>query len=152
KALPDVESAGGIFNLSLNGNNTHTNFVIEGRPRPAPGQRPAAGCSSGTTGYLDCMGIKLIPGRGVTDQDKPDGPQVVVVSESFARRFFGDEDGVGKRIGTGRDDKPTWREIVGVVGDVKHFALELDMRPNMYFPHSQISSRRMSIVLRVKGD
>ena len=103
-----------------------------------------------TPNYFRSMGIRLLRGRELTDADNADAPKAVVISETMARRYFPDEDPLGKRLvfGGGKD----LREIVGVTFDVKFFGLNVDARPSMYFPHAQSPARGMSLVVRAQGD
>jgi putative ABC transport system permease protein len=150
KGLPGVESVGAISSLPLGGGGTDADFVIEGRPKPEPGNEPVAWYSSVTPDYFTAMGLKLINGRLFTDRDGADSPQVLLISEKMADRYFPGEDPVGKRIGGG-GNPIVWREIVGVVGDVKHFGLDAEARPTMYFPESQIPARGMVLTIRAHG-
>jgi putative ABC transport system permease protein len=101
-----------------------------------------------TPDYFRAMGIRLLRGREFSDADNADGPKVVLISERMARRYFPDEDPMGKRLLFGKDA----REIVGIMSDVKFFGLNQDARPSMYFPHAQIPARGMSLVIRTWGD
>jgi putative ABC transport system permease protein len=77
----------------------------------------------------------------------------VVISQKFVERYFPDEDPIGRRIGDQPSGpKANWREIVGVVGDVKQFGLDVDSRVTMYLPHSQQPARFMTVVVRGTGD
>ena len=148
--LPGVQSAGAVSSLPLSGGGTDSDFAIEGRPPAEPGHPQVAWYSSVTTGYFRAMGIRLLRGRELTEADNADGPRAVVISETMARRYFPEEDPLGKRLvfGGGKD----LREIVGVISDVKFFGLNLDARPSMYFPHAQNPARGMSLVVRTQGD
>ncbi|MGH9831801.1 MAG: ABC transporter permease [Blastocatellia bacterium] len=150
KTLPGAQSAAAVSSLPLAGFDTDTGFVIEGRPAPAPDQRPVAWISSVTHDYFRTMGMRLIAGREFTEHDNGNAAKVVIISEATARRHFPNEDPIGKRIGNGRPDG--WREIIGVTTDVKHFGLSQDARVSMFFPHQQRPSRRMNIVLRTATD
>jgi predicted permease len=148
--LPGVESVGAVSSLPLGGGGTDTTFAIEGRPQPEADRLPGAWYSKVTPDYFRAMGIRLLRGRVFTEADTADAPRVAVISETMARRYFSDEDPLGKRLlfGGGRDR----REIVGVVADVKHFGLNLDPRPSMYFSEAQYAERGMSLVVRTPGE
>jgi putative ABC transport system permease protein len=86
-------------------------------------------------GYFRAMGIPLLRGRSFTDQDRGDAPGVVIINETLARRYFPDEDPVGKRLGFSR---PTdWREIVGVTRDTRNYGLDEEVKPEAYMPLTQ---------------
>lgn len=150
--IPGVESAAAASTLPLQGDATDTSFIIEGRPLPLPDQVPVAWFSGVTKGYHEMMGIALLKGRTFTDYDGPDAPRVVVINETMARRYWPDEDPVGKRIGNRNPSQPNWREIVGVVRNVKFFGLDQEQPPAMYFPHAQLPSRSMILALRTRLD
>jgi putative ABC transport system permease protein len=88
--------------------------------------------------YFDTMGIPLLQGRQFTEQDTATSPNVVVISETMARRYWPNEDPIGKRIATGRIRKPEdWIQVIGVVKDVRQFKLTIDPKPQMYLSHKQ---------------
>jgi putative ABC transport system permease protein len=148
--LPGVQSAGAVSSLPLSGGGTDSGFAIEGRPQPAPDRQPVAWYAKVTPDYFRTMGIRLMRGRVFTEADNLDASRVVVISETMARRYFPDEDPLGKRLLF--DDGKDRREIVGIVADVRHFGLNLDARPTMYFSQSQSPNRGMSLVVRASGD
>jgi putative ABC transport system permease protein len=100
-----------------------------------------------TPGYFDAMGVSLVSGRDLDAADGAGKPLVAVVNETLARQFFPEGDAVGKRIKRILDDNE-WRTIVGVVRDVRGFALEVQARPQVYHPHAQEPWSEMAIVLR----
>jgi putative ABC transport system permease protein len=92
-----------------------------------------------TNGYMETLGMKLKRGRLLTEADMRLGaPRVIVVNETFATRIFGNENPLGRRVsGWTSGPAPEWREIVGVVGDVRAFGLENEVPPEMYMPMTQ---------------
>src|ERR1044071_8945077 len=99
------------------------------------------------------MGIPLLSGRYFTEQDVETAPPVVIISESLARRFFPGEDPVGKRLKAGdADTQGPWATIAGLVGDVKHSALDAAPRPQLYFPYTQKLWGHLAIVARASAD
>lgn len=149
KATPGVESAATISTLPLSGNQSDTNFLIEGRPAPPPNQEPTAWFNSVSSDYFQTMQLRLIKGRAFSENDNEKAPLVAIISEAMARKFWPNEDPIGKRIGRGPDK---WREIVGVVRDIKHFSLDSDAPPTMYFPMRQVPARAMNLVVRTSPD
>ena len=150
RAIPGVESASTIVPLPLSGSNMTTSFDIQERPLPE-GQRPAAPVRLIATDYFKTMGIPVRQGRIFDERDQLDSAPVVIVNERFAQKYFPGEDVVGKRIQAGfaADDKgERIREIVGVVGNVKHLSLRNEDSPEMYLPRTQIPFGIMSIVIR----
>ena len=149
-AVPGVESAGAVSILPLAGNDS-SNFVqIEGREPLPPGQALRAGRRNVSLDYFRALSIPVKRGRAFTQADAEGAPPVLVINEALARAFFPGEDPVGKRVRTG--DRSPWVEVVGVVGDVRHRGLDVDTRPEMFFPHLQTPSRQMTLVVRTSGD
>ena len=149
KALPGVQSAATISTLPLSGNQTDTSFLIEGRPAPPPNQEPVAWYNSVSPDYFKTMQLRVVKGRSFSDTDTDKSPLVVVISETMARKYWPNEDPLGQRIGRGPD---RWRQIVGIVRDVKHFGLDADTPPTMYLPMRQAPGRGMNLVVRASGD
>jgi len=150
RALPGVEAASTIVPLPLSGSNMVTSFDIEERPAPE-GQRPGAPVRIIATDYFPTMGIPVRAGRVFDQRDQLDSTPVVIVNERFAQKFFPGQNVVGKRImpGFSADDSgEKMREIVGVVGNVKHLSLRNEDSPEMYLPRTQIPFNIMSIVIR----
>jgi putative ABC transport system permease protein len=153
KALPGVESAGAVYPLPLSGGEEGSGFQIEGQPPPAPGQSRSSGPRWVSSDYFHTLGVTLLKGRAFTSQDGSAAPRVMVINEAMARSFFPDTDPLGKRIAfNSTDGAPNWREIVGVVKDVRHRALDADPRPEMYFPFTQFPLAFMTVVLRTSDD
>ena len=145
KTLPGAQSVAAVSALPLDGVNTDTSFQIEGRPAPPPDQQPVAWFSSVSPNYFNTIGMKLSKGRLFTDRDNENSPLVVIISETMARQYWPNEEPLGKRIGRGPN---LWREVVGVVKDVKHFGLDANTPPSMYFPMRQVPARGMTLVVR----
>ena len=160
-ALPGVEAAGGINVLPLGGQRGRMSFSIEGRPAAA-GDTRVAEAALATPGYFRTLGIDLIRGRLFDDGEDAQKPTAIVVSESFVRRFFRDEDPIGKRIAAGarvgvapgplQQQAPNWMTIVGVVRDVKSSGLDTDAAPAIYRSVWQLSNLNLAAAVRVKGD
>ena len=101
------------------------------------------------------MSIPLLRGREFSTQDREDTPVVVVVNETFVRRLFANQDPIGARVRWSRDDPASWKTIVGVVGDVKHFGLDQSEEPAVYDLYSQTQEpwkRWMSLAVRSTRD
>jgi putative ABC transport system permease protein len=149
QTLPGAQAVAANSTLPLSGVDTDTSFMIEGRPEPPPNQKPVAWHNEISPDYFRAMGMRLIKGRVFTDRDDEKSPSVVIISEAMAKRYWPDEDPLGKQIGSGPGH---WREIVGVVKDVKHFGLDADTPPSMYLPVRQVPSRGMTLVVRTAGE
>ena len=151
KSLPGVQSVAYSTSVPMTGVDTDTGFIVEGRPIPPPDERPSSWFSVVSPEYFDTMKISLRQGRAFAATDHETAPKVVLISEATARRYWPNENPVGKRVGFGME-KPDWREIVGVVADVHHFGLSADSRPTMYFCSLQISRSVTNVLMRVQGD
>lgn len=145
-ALPGVEDAGAVQSLPMI-NDYVLSFRIDGRPEPPHGEEPSAIYYSVGPGYFDAMGIPLVRGRGFLPGDHAGARAVAVVSESFAARFFPGGDPIGQRIDIGGGE-PAWREIVGVVADVRHYGLDARLEPQMYEPFAQNPFGNAFLVLK----
>ena len=152
RTLPGVVSAGAVFPLPLSGSNRANTFEIAGRPPANPGEEVDANDRITTPDYFRAMGIPLLKGRVFTERDNADAPEVVVINETFARRFFPNEDPLGKRIITDRENNPSGMEIVGVVGDVRHKSLDVEGGAEFYHSYLQTPERSMSLVVRAATD
>jgi putative ABC transport system permease protein len=153
QALPGVEAAGAIMPLPLSGNGWQTDFYVEGTPVPKPGDAPNSDYHMVTPGYFTAMGPRLLRGRLFGDSDAKDAPPVMVVSRSFAERYFHGEDPVGKRIKLGgANSKRPWTTIVGEVASTKQYGLDTKTKTEFYLPATQRPNNFMSLVIRAKGD
>lgn len=153
ESIPGVVSAGGVTGLPMVSGSPRSSFIIEGRPI-SPGEvSPNSDRKVTTSNYLQTMGIPLIRGRYFTDQDNAEAPGVVIIDDSFARLYWSDEDPIGKRISfEGGPSTPRWREIVGVVGRVKNYGLDVESKQVLYYPHLQSSAREMGLAVRTERD
>jgi putative ABC transport system permease protein len=155
EALPGVESVGMISFSPLSGATFYLDFAIEGQPAPGPGNTLTAQYRSISASYFRVMEIPLKRGREFTATDRMGASGVAIINETMARRFWPNEDPIGKHISLEKsmgEGEPPWREIVGVAGDVKHFGLDADVRPEMYVPDAQQPSGSSAIVIRTSSD
>lgn len=141
RALPGVEAAGGSMILPMTDNSIHISFEDPEHPLPK-GQLESARLDVVSDGYFGTMQIPLLAGRDFTSADTEKSPQVMIVSQAFAQKHFHGENVLGKKLkpGAGDDGPPEWREIVGVVGDVRHSATARELDPMYYLPASQLGS------------
>jgi putative ABC transport system permease protein len=148
--LPGVLSASAVLPLPLDGNEVGTYLAIEGQP-VAEANRARTGYSWVEPGYFRTVGIPLIKGRDFTVADDLNATPAVMINQTAARRFFPGLDPIGRRIkpGIGNGYKtPPWREIVGVVGDVKQYGLASAPGPEAYVPLAQSPLGSMNFVVR----
>jgi predicted permease len=153
-ALPGVESAAAGYPLPLTSGNIGISFTIEGRP-VAPGDEPGAAVGIATPGYFETLRIPILAGRAFTARDGTKAPPVVIVNEAFARKFFPDENPIGKRLTSDLGDgvvKHPVREIIGVAGSVKRQQLTAELDPQYYLPYAQAVITSPTLSIRTAGD
>jgi predicted permease len=143
RALPGVQSAGGVLILPMTSNGAVISFENPERPVPE-GDQPGADLNLITPGYFGTLQIPVLDGRDFTERDDEKSAQVMIVNQAFAQKFFPGENALGKRLkpgaGSGDPAGPPWREIVGVVGDIRLGATQRELRPAMYLPAAQVYS------------
>ncbi len=148
--LPGVQAVGGTQSLPFYGDYI-LGFGIEGRPEPPPGEMPSTNYYAVSPGYFKAMGISLLRGRLFTERDREGTPNVAVINETMARRFFPDEDPIGQRIQVTQGPRD-FAEIVGIVGDVKQYGLDTAAPAQTYEPFAQEPFPYMNVVVRTTED
>ena len=142
RAVPGVRSVGGVLVLPMTQDRIIITFEDPQHPVPEA-QQPFADLTPTSPGYFATMQIPLLAGRDFTERDDKDASQVMIVNRAFADKFFPGESVIGKKLkpgaGTGAKSGPPWREIVGVVGNVRLSATQREMRPAMYLPEAQLA-------------
>jgi len=131
--IPAVKSAAVVTDIPLTENEDSFGFSIEGLPEP-PGRMRHARFNIVGPGYFRTLGIPLVAGRDFTELDGAGAPRVVLVNQAMVRRFWPDENPVGKRIST---DNKTWFAIVGICGDVRQMGLRSNPEPEVYVSYLQ---------------
>jgi putative ABC transport system permease protein len=146
--VPGVQAAGAISYLPLSGLGAGTGFTIEGQPPPPPGHDYVVDVSVCDDGYFRAMNVPLKSGRFFSDREMQEKSNVVIVSESLARKYFPQGDALGKRlvIAMNRPNVPT--EIIGIVGDVKFSDFTTEPHPTTYWPHPQLAYSGMTFTVR----
>jgi putative ABC transport system permease protein len=149
-AIPGVEEVGMVSPLPFSGDNTSRTFTIVGHAPPAQGMEPAASILTTNDSYFRAMRIPLLNGRTFIERDRADSPRVMMINQSFAKKFFGNENPLGKRVNVGNDQEKGLppREIIGVVGSTKRGSLAEPETPEFYVPFAQEVDSFMEIVLR----
>jgi putative ABC transport system permease protein len=148
-SLPGVQSAAATSGLPMAGAFGSRYFGIEGRPPQPAGQGFNANVNFTTPGYFQTMNIPLIQGRDFDQRDVMKAPEVVIINQDMVRRYWPDEDPIGKRLAVGNGP---WRTVVGVVGDVKQAGLDIETRPEMFWPYYQLPLSFSTFVVRTSGD
>jgi putative ABC transport system permease protein len=149
-ALPGVTSAAFVWGLPLTGNFWRAPITIEGRPPPAnPQDRIFLPLRSVTPDYFRLMGISLQRGRLIENRDQANSGGVAIINQEMARRYFPDENPVGKHLSL-TPGKPL--EIVGVVSDLRNRALDASLEPEVYLAFFQSPAFSKHLVVRTKVD
>ncbi|HKG91684.1 MAG TPA: ABC transporter permease [Gemmatimonadaceae bacterium] len=148
--LAGVRATAVVSPLPMGGDDRILAFVIEGRPPLAAGETPSAMHAYVSASYFGAMRIPLVKGREFNDQDRRGAPRVVLVSETFAKKFFPGADPIGQQLRIGNTEGVP-RAIVGVVGDVKHYSLRDESQAAMYEPYAQASPSNFTLVVRASG-
>lgn len=150
-ALPGVESAGAVSTNPLSDDKQSVTFTIEAMSDDAIDSIPA-GFNVVSPGYFDTLKAPLVQGRTLTERDGRDGPRIVVINETLARRFFSNQDPIGKRVQfDDLEEQDSWVEIVGVVGDIKQADAD-DTEPEFYMSYLQAPPLIMTVIVRAAAD
>lgn len=150
RALPGVRSATTLLGLPFSGNGGSTGVIIPDRPAPTPGEEPRALTNRVDAYTFETLGIPLLRGRVFSAQDGPDSARVIVVSQTFAERFWHGQDPVGRVIRFPNDPKPA--TIIGVVGDIKQWQLEEQQLGQIYTHYPQNPHIFATLAVRTTGD
>jgi putative ABC transport system permease protein len=144
-SAPPFSGLDGRLNLEVEDRTVESTIPVRAHPR------------SVSADYFQTLGIPLVQGRIFTDRDNADAPAVAIINQSAVKRFWPGLNPIGERISVG--DPRRWREIVGVVADVKHEALDTETTPEVYMPYLQEFTalgqglvRGLSLVVRTGSD
>ena len=153
RALPGVEGVGATSSIFLSNTPRSTNVTIEGKdPRPED-RGIEVPIDVVTLDYFRVLGVPLVRGRGFTAQDARGAPDVVMINESMARRFWPGEDPVGKRFKYGGPQgQQPWMTVVGVVGDVRRTGFDAPVRYESFLPYAQNPDGALTLVVRTRGE
>jgi len=150
RALPGVQSAAAVSALPMYpvGIDFALPFTIEGKAPPANGEEPRADIRIASPGYFETMKMALVRGRAIDDRDRMGAPGAMVINETMARRYFSGVDPIGRVV-----KNPHGRaEVVGIVGDVKHYGLDSEPRAELFMPAWQQPLNGMALVVRTASD
>jgi putative ABC transport system permease protein len=145
-----VTSSGAISFLPLTGLGAATSMRIIGQPDPPRGQEPVTDVRVITHDYLEAMGVPLLAGRLFNERDAGDAKGRVVINETMARKYWSGENPIGRRVQISWDNIED--EVIGVVGDVRHAALDAVTRPMTYWPYARNPYGTMTLTIRTAGD
>jgi putative ABC transport system permease protein len=152
-ALPGVVSASAASDIMLRRLATSGSFTIENKPQDPNELGLELPFDRVLPNYFQTMGVQLVKGRAFTAQDSRDSPRVSIVNETFVKRYFPNEDPIGRRFTFGGGGpNARWITIVGVVRDTKRQGVNQPIRIESWMPLAQMPSGSMEMVLRTTGD
>ena len=149
RQIAGVESAAAINNMPTSGSNSSRAVEIDGHPPADPNNLPSVDYRTITSDYFSALRIPVVRGRAFSAADREDTQAVVIVSESMARKFWPNEDPIGRRM---KVRNSPWLTVVGISGDVIHDWFNRRNTPAMYRPLSQSPTDYLCLVLRTGGD
>ena len=152
RSIPGVESVGAINSSPFTGLYPGTNVEVFGAPPLPPGQELKTGVLVTDSNYFATMQIPLLRGRLYTQQETTEMRHVVVVNETFVNKNLGGENPLGKRLTIYMKQENVPTEIIGVVADSKHLALDQSVEPMVYWPHAELPYSGMTLMLRTSND
>ncbi len=147
-SIPGVIAAGASNNFPLTGSDSRRGISLEGQENREGPTR--AHTRIVTPDYFKTAGIPLRSGRGFLGTDDARAPLVVVINDTMARQYWPGQQAVGKRVKFVGD--PPWREVVGVISDVKHWGLDREVNAELYMPHEQQPSAALTYMLHTSVD
>jgi len=158
-ALPGVGHAALASSLPIDGSNWNSIFIVGDKPVPERSKLPSAAFTPVSTGYFETMGMRLLRGRLFDRTETPDSAKVIVINDTLARRLWPGEEAIGKRLKQGWPETPDrpgkpgeyfspWREVVGVVSDVKFNGVTNDTPMQVYLPLVHDYARSVALVVR----
>ncbi len=144
--VPGVKSASLVRGLPFSGNGGTASIILPDREIPAKGKEPQVMFNTAMPNYFETMGIPFIEGRLFDGRDQANTPMVFLINQTMARRFWPDENPIGKQIKMAEDGSAG--TVIGIVGNAKHFWLEEESRPQMYSVYSQMPGLFATLVIR----
>ncbi len=150
--IPGVHAAAVSSNLPFSGHNSEQGFVIPGQAETQQG--PAYEAQIVSPDYFRAMEMPVLRGRGFDSTDRQDKPLVIVIDETFARRYFSDRDPIGQQISDNEEGQPGKQyTIIGVVPTVRHDGLDAEPKyVQAYFPFAQNPSPVIRLLVRAESD
>jgi predicted permease len=154
RSLPGVERAGLVSAMPFIAADIDIRggIRVEGRPAPPPNELPVTSLNVATADYFRAMRIPLRAGRLFSDTDHANAPLVAIITDMMVQRFWPAEDPLGQRITVNWQGRWRTMEVVGVVGRMRHDGLDIDPRPEVFMPFSQVPFGSMTFVVRSSGD
>jgi putative ABC transport system permease protein len=152
-AVPGIQRAAVTTTLPTSKENISGAFTVEGRVPSSQDEQQMANSRMVSPGYFRTLGIPLVRGRDFTSFDNSESPGVVIISQEMARRYFPEENPIGKRVKRGsRESTAPWLEIVGVAGDVRDAGLSEEIGVTWYMPYAQNAWGTVYLVARTESE
>jgi predicted permease len=153
RQLPGVEGVGCTIVLPMSGSNTDSSFAIQDRSVGGKEPTPDEEIRAITPDYFRVLKTPLVRGRFFADSDNADAPPVTIINDALARKYWPNQDALGKRITLDDPRKdPKWLTIVGIVRGIRHRGLDTDPEPEYYIPVAQHAERSMILAVRSAQD
>jgi putative ABC transport system permease protein len=151
--IAGIERVAVVNNMPSSGGNASRRVDIDGHPAPDPKNLPVVDMRAATPGYFSTLRIPVVRGRDFTSADREDAAPVAIVSESMARKFWPNEDPIGRRFRTPADGpRAPSTTVVGICGDIIHDWFNRRNTPTMYRPYRQLPTSNLSLLIRAPGD
>src|SRR5579872_5590954 len=154
RTAPGVMAAGIVNTLPMAGATESTGLRIPGRAFTDPKQRPFAQFTVVSPGYFSAVGGRVLRGRDFRESDGASTPSVTLINTAMAKKFWPNEDPIGKQVGPGSPKYPL-STIIGIVADIKHLSLREEPGPEMYVLYDQkpwVSMGTMQVAVRTRSD
>jgi putative ABC transport system permease protein len=153
RALPMLRSAGLVTDIFLSTTPNSGTFTVEGKPLPPLEQGIEATMDSVSPGYFNALRVPLIAGRFIDERDQAGSLPVALINETMARRFWPNQDPIGKRFHFGwGTTNVQWLTVVGVVGDMRRQGLDKVARVETFSPLAQRPRSDLKLVVRTSDD
>jgi putative ABC transport system permease protein len=153
RTLPGVRGAAVATDLFLSNTPSSGMFTLEDRPPFPPSEQIEATIDAVSPGFFEMMQVPLVHGRFLDSRDRDGGTRAILINETFAKRYWPNQDPVGKRMVFGRpNDKTNWITIAGVVGDMRRRGLHQGSRLETFFSTTQNIGRNMQLLVSTDGD
>ena len=152
RSVPGVQAAAAINYAPMTNFGFNGPFSIKGQPPFEQGKAPATEYRMISPGYFGTMGIPVLRGSDFTPQHNENDRPVVIINQAMARQHFGGADPIGAQMWLAVDSQTIFREVIGVVGDVRDAALSREPVPETFIPHAQAPLNAMSLVVRTTGE
>jgi putative ABC transport system permease protein len=153
-AIPGVVTAAAGYSIPIEGSNWNSVFWPQDRPIPATHEAiPAAAMIPVSPGFFDALSARIVRGRAFSSADRAGGAPVAIVNETLAARIWPGQDPIGKRVKQGWPEGPgDWRDVVGVVADMKFDGIVQGITPQVYLPLAQHATPDFTLLVRTAGD